>query len=81
MSQRIDGKSFTLIMPHDLTNRLKRVEKRLDMTRAEAMRQTMNFGLDVYEDFEKLGVVKLAEVFSRVRGMIQEGSGQQKLFK
>lgn len=80
--QRIDGGApFALIMPPELTERLKRVQKRHNMTRAEAMRLMTSFGLDVYEDYEKLGVVKLAEIFKRAKKAIEKHAGQQPLFK
>jgi len=80
--QRIeDGEKYQLILTPELIQRLDRVGKRLGLKRAQVMRNTMDVGLSIYEDFEKVGVVSVLEILSRVKKALTSEVGQMTLFK
>jgi predicted DNA-binding protein len=77
--QKIDGRRLAVIIPNEMLKRLDRVAKRQEMTRVQVMRNMMDVGLSVYEDFESVGVVRLVEVFERTKKGIRKEVGQLRL--
>jgi len=77
--QRIDGYNVHIIVPNDLLAEIDRIAKRQGLTRSETIRILTDCGVTVYKDFEKVGVVRISEMFSRMKKIMQKGVGQQRL--
>jgi len=77
--QKIDGSNVHIIIPDDLLRELDRIAKRDKSTRSEVIRRFLGAGVDFYTDFERVGLVKLNEVMSRVNTTIKRSIGQQRL--
>lgn len=54
-------------LPKKTIAKLDEIGERFDISRAEAMRKILEVGLDTYQVYERLGVVKLADVMRRSR--------------
>lgn len=52
--------------------KLDEIGNRFNISRSEALRRIVDTGLDAYSVYEKLGVVKLAEVAKRVRVAVEK---------
>lgn len=58
MSQYIGDDRFLVTLSPETTKRLKRICEKHGLKKATAIRNLTEVGLDVYEDLEKVGVVK-----------------------
>ena len=76
------GKKFQLILPPDLWKDIERISKRSGLTRAKTIRMMLYMGVDMYEKFEEVGVVRVMEVCDRVDEIVKEKMNPQhvKLF-
>lgn len=70
--QRIPGSTKTgvTLMTHQI-KKLDEIGARFKISRSEALRLIVESGLDSYAIYEKLGVVKLAEVSKRIKRAIE----------
>lgn len=66
------GERTTLIMSGELVAKLEKIEKRHSLTRAEAIRRMLDLGIDVYEDFETLGIPQLTERISKIKKLVRK---------
>jgi len=67
---KIEGeKVFTKVTEGDL-RRLEKIMKRHTITKAQALRNVLSMGLDVYEDLEKLGVPQTVALFDGLKGKL-----------
>lgn len=79
--QKIEGKHIDVLIPAEMVLRLDKVAARHNLTRSQAMRNMIDVGLSLYDDFESVGVVKLVEVVTRAKKAIRKEIGQQRLFE
>lgn len=56
-----------MVLEEKQIDRIDGIAERFKITRSEATRRLLEVGLDVYETYEKLGVVKLSEIVKRSR--------------
>jgi len=77
--QKIDGRLINVMIPNVLLSEVDRIAKRQKTTRAEIIRRFLQAGVDIFSDFEKVGVVKLTEIFDRTQVTIKRSIGQQRL--
>jgi len=78
--QKIDGEKLQLIVPEEMISRIQRVGERLHLTRSETMRNMMDVGLTIFEDFEKVGIIRFAEIIGKTKKALRREVGQQSLF-
>jgi len=78
--QALHGKQINFVITPDLLEEVDRIAKRTGMKRAQTIRALLYFGSDVYRDFERVGIVKLAEITDKALKSIRKEKGQQKLF-
>lgn len=80
--QRIEtGTDVHVILTEEQIKEIDRIGSRYgNRKRAETIRRLLDFGIDVYRDFERVGIVQLVDVADRTRKAIQEEIGQQSLF-
>jgi len=80
--QKIDGHSVHLIIPNELLSEIDRIAERQGLTRSDIMRRFLDVGVEFFTDFEKIGVVKVSEVFERIKATFHENKniGQKRLF-
>lgn len=69
--QRI-GTKITVTVPEELLKEIEKIADRLQMTKAEVSRNLIETGLDTYKIYQKIGVVKLAEVIRKNKLKRQE---------
>jgi len=62
MSQRIEGKVINIKFPQEDIDELDRIAKRLDLKRADVIRNLVGIGFDLFHGYEKVGIVKLFEI-------------------
>lgn len=79
--QKIDGERLAIIIPNEMISKLDRVAERLDLTRSQVMRNMIDVGLCVFEDFEKIGIIRLAEILGKTKKALRKEVGQQELFE
>jgi ATP-dependent protease HslVU (ClpYQ) ATPase subunit len=62
--------------------RIAKIAKRLNFSKARVYRNMIDVGLDLYDEFEKVGVWKLVEVTAKVKKLTKEfiGRRQARLF-
>jgi len=78
--QKIHGRKIIFIVPDDLLAKLDRISLRTKKTRAETMRWFLAYGCQTFEDYEKVGMIKLSEILNRASDAIKNEVGQRKLF-
>ncbi len=64
--QRI-GKKIALTVTPVQEERVAKIAKRLNIPQAKVYRNMIDVGLDLYDDFEKIGAVKLMEFTEKTR--------------
>lgn len=69
--QRI-GDQICFNIPDDMKEKVDLIIKRHKMTRAEAVRALLSLGVEVYEDFEKVGIPQFAEMMKRTKQAIYD---------
>ena len=69
--QRIPGKRIHVILTEEQLGVIERMERRHKYTRSEAIRVALNIGLDTYTEYEKVGVVQMAEIAKKARKAIE----------
>jgi len=69
--QKIDGKRTVVILTSEQLSVLERIQKRHDTTMSEAIRITLDLGLDVYSDFEKAGIPQIAEATRKAKNAVR----------
>lgn len=79
--QKIDGQHLDVIFPSEMISRLDKASARLKLSRSQTIRNMVDVGLTLYDDFEAVGVVKLVEVVARAKKAIRKEVGQQELFE
>lgn len=66
----------SVLLPKKDRERLERIAKRQKKGKESALsdvaRNMLLFGMDVYEDFEKTGMVRVVEVFTEAKQKIEE---------
>ncbi len=67
MSQRIDGHAVSLILEKRQHEQIEKIAKRFGIKKAQAHRLLLDAGLDAYQAFEAIGLVKLAELTKKTR--------------
>jgi len=70
--QKIEGKRTVVILTNEQLRDLERIQKRHDTTLSEAIRITLDLGLDVYTDFEKAGIPQIAEAARKAKNAVRE---------
>lgn len=65
MSQRIEGQTVYVKFPTEQLAELDRIAKRLELKRADIIRNLVGVGIDIFHGYEKIGVVKLHEIQKR----------------
>jgi predicted DNA-binding ribbon-helix-helix protein len=71
MSQRIDGLRLTIRIEQQQIDKLDAIAKRFQIPRNQALRMILDTGLDAYGVYEKVGVVKLAELTKKTRKALE----------
>lgn len=79
--QKIDGEKLHLIVPNDQLATIDRIAARLKLTRSQTIRNLLDVGVTVFEDFERIGVVRIAEILGKTKKALKTEIGQQSLFK
>jgi len=79
--QKIDGERIQVILPYDQLARVDRIAARTKQTRAETMRNMIEVGMTVFEDYERIGLVRMVEILERTKKALRSEVGQQTLFK
>ena len=69
--QKIEGKRTVVILTSEQLSDLERIRRRHDTTLSEAIRITLDLGLDVYTDFEKAGIPQIAEATKKAKNAIR----------
>ena len=69
--QRI-GKQIRITVSFEMDDRVAVVAKRLGTSKANIYRNMTETGLDLYDDFEKIGVVKLVEFVEKTRVLAKD---------
>ena len=62
-----DGVTVTLIIREHQKKKIDEIAERFGIKKAEAHRLILETGLDAYQTFEAVGVVKLAELTRKTR--------------
>jgi len=75
-----DGQLFQCILTPELYERLNRAANRLGIKRAQCARNMLDAGLTVFEDFERIGIISLAEILRKTKKALGKEIGQQSLF-
>jgi len=78
---KIDGERINFIIEYPLLREVDRIAERHEVTRSEMLRRLLIMGTDIYCDFERIGVIKLAEVIRRTKKGISKEAGQLSLFE
>jgi len=78
--KKIDGRTVTFKIPHDLLAELDELARKTGKTRNHTMRACFEYSIDTYKDMEKLGVVGFVNAFTRAKKAIRERTGQLSLF-
>lgn len=77
--QKIPGQKLQINFEQRQIDYADKVAARLGLTRAEAFRRIFDTGIDVCQAFEKVGILKLAEITKRAREACEK-SVQPQLF-
>ena len=64
--QRI-GKQIRITVSFEMDDKVGEIAKRLKTSKANIYRNMTGVGLDLYSDFEKVGLVKLVEFVEKAR--------------
>lgn len=67
--QKIGG-PIVITVPEDLKARIDAISKKYDLSRAEAARRIMTLGIEVFEDFERIGIPQVAEMVKKAKKAI-----------
>lgn len=67
-----EKKNIQIILEKWHIQELDRIAERTGRSRSDTIRTIVGFGLDVYRDFERIGIVRLAEIFVRAEDAIRE---------
>lgn len=76
--QKISEESvqITVVLSKDDRTRLERIAKRQSKGKesklSDIARNMLSFGIDVYEDFERTGLIRVVEVFQEARQGFKE---------
>lgn len=63
----IDGIDITITLEREMSAELMAIAERFKLTRSEVARRMIETGLDSYNLYSKIGVIKLAEIVKRSR--------------
>ena len=63
------------MMNEKLVKDLNRISKRMNWNRSQTARAMLMFGVDVYKDFERIGIVRLSEILTRADMAVKEKLG------
>ena len=79
--QRI-GKQIALTVTEEQQEKVAKIAKRHNLKRAQVYRKMMDLGLGVYDNLEKVGVVKMGEITEKAEKMTKDfvSKKQRKLF-
>ena len=66
-----DKRSINALLLQHQVEELESIARRFKISRNEAMRLIVETGLDAYQVYEGLGVVKLAEVLKRIQRAVE----------
>jgi len=77
--QKIEGTKVHFIIPAELLSEIDRIAQRQGLTRSDIMRRFLDVGVEFFTDFERLGFVKVSEIFDRMKTTFAKNVGQQRL--
>ncbi len=79
--QRI-GSQIALVVSQSQIEKVTRIAKRHGIPKSQVYRNMIDVGLELYEDMEKIGVVKIVEFTGKVKEMSKDWQNkkQPKLF-
>jgi metal-responsive CopG/Arc/MetJ family transcriptional regulator len=69
--QRI-GEQINVTIPEDLKEKIDQVAKRHDYSRSEATRKLLELGVEIYTEFESIGVPQLIEMINKGKKAIRD---------
>ena len=77
------GKVVQITVSEEMDNRVKEIAEKHGVSRAKIYRNMTEFGLDVYNDLEKIGFGKLADITRKMKELVKNfrNERQLKLFK
>ncbi len=69
--QRI-GKQIRITVTDLQEERIERIAKRHNLPKAQVYRNMIDAGLDLYDEFESVGVVQMLDFVERVKGLASD---------
>ena len=78
--QKIDGRTVTFKISHDLLAELDELARKTGKTRNDTMRACFEYSVDTYKDMEKLGVVGFVNAFKKAKTVMSKNIGQLSLW-
>jgi len=73
------GKQIHLTVTPEQEERVTKISKRLNISKAHVYRNMIDVGLDFYDDLEKVGVVKIYDFTAKVRKISKEWQERRQL--
>ena len=80
MTQEIKGRTLTVKFEHETLAELDRISERLNYKRSETIRRLLELGIETFQSYEKIGLVKIIEIRNRTKKAVKEET-QPTLFK
>lgn len=78
--QKITGKEIKIRMDDSFLDELDRIAKRMKMPRNRVIRILLEHGVDLYANYEAIGVWRLQDILTRTKNKVKESTDAM-LFK
>jgi len=64
-------KQYSIYLEDELVTELDKIAKRMNCTRSHAMRTLLFFGTDIYNYYERFGIIKVSEILVRTEDAVK----------